>query len=135
MKIIFILLTVCFLASCAHHKDVRRGADGLHKVVVATDDKDEGTQDAISQANHYCKQFDKEAAFVEEKATYKGDMNEKDYIAAQKVAKVAKVVGGSTYVLGGKNESGIGGIVGLGGVATEAAIGRGYQVEMKFKCQ
>ena len=61
-------------------------------------------------------------------------MDEKDYQTGKKVSKVAQVVGGTTWALGGKNESAIGGIVGLGGAATDAALGNGYTVSMKFKC-
>ncbi len=38
-------------------------------------------------------------------------------------------------VFGGQRESNLGGIVGLGGAAADAAIGNGYTVEMKFKCK
>ena len=135
MKLVISLVFLMFLASCAHHRDVRRGANGINRVVVATDDTDEGSQDAIAQANHYCEQFGKSAAFIEEQSAYKGKMSESDYNAAKTAAKVAQVVGGSTYALGGKHESNIGGVVGLAGVATRQAIGNGYKVEMKFKCE
>ncbi len=66
---------------------------------------------------------------------YTGDMDEKDYQKGKQISKVAKVVGGTTWALGGKHESNIGGIVGLGGTAADAALGEGYTVTMKFKCQ
>lgn len=40
-----------------------------------------------------------------------------------------------THVFGGKKESNVGGIVGLGGVVAETAAGTGYKYEMKFKCK
>ncbi len=139
MKTILIIFTTTlslfFIASCAHHRDVRPGVDGVHRVVVPTPDQDEGSRSAIAQANHYCESQKKAAAFVEEKSNYKGDMPESDYKNGKKMTKVAKVVGGAAWVLGGTNESNLGGIVGLGGAAGDAVLGNGYSVEMKFKCQ
>ena len=136
MKKLFVLLSVtAFLASCAHHRDVRPGANGFHRVVIRTADKEEGSREAISQANHYCEQTNKSAVFTEENQAYTGDMDEKDYQKGKKISQVAKVVGGTTWALGGKKESNIGGIVGLGGTAADAALGEGYTVTMKFKCQ
>jgi hypothetical protein len=133
---IFAALISGFLfSSCAHHRDVRPGADGTHRVVIPTPDKDEGSREAIDQANHYCGTMNKSAAFVEEKTNYKGDIPEESYNTGKKISKVAKVVGGSVFAFGGKNESNLGGIVGLGGAAGDAALGNGYSIEMKFKCQ
>lgn len=126
--------SVIVLASCAHHRDVRAGADGVHRVVVSTDDADEGTRDAISQANHFCEQRKMAAAFVNEDKKYTGSMKEEDYKKLKTAGKVAGVVGSTAYVFGGKNESAVGGLVGLGGMAANAAAGKGYTVEMKFKC-
>jgi hypothetical protein len=128
------MISTLFLISCAHHRDVRPGADGIHRVVISTTDKEAGAREALSQANHFCEESKKSAAIVEEDQKYTGDMDEKDYQTGKKVSKVAQVVGGTTWALGGKNESAIGGIVGLGGAATDAALGNGYTVSMKFKC-
>ncbi|MES3038609.1 MAG: hypothetical protein V4736_11950 [Bdellovibrionota bacterium] len=130
-----IALSVGFLlSSCAHHRDVRAGAEGIHRVVVETDDNEEGTRNAISQAEHFCKERDKTAAFVTEDKKYTGTMTEENYRTAKTAAKVAQAAGGAAYVFGGKNESNAGGIVGLGGGIANSAIGNGYTVEMKFKC-
>lgn len=74
------------------------------------------------------------AAFINENKKYTGDLDEKTYKNAQRATKVAKTVGGAVHVFGGKRESRVGGVVGLGGVAGEEALGEGYTVEMKFKC-
>lgn len=135
MKASFGLFCVALLlVSCAHHRDVRPGVDGVHRVVIRTEDKEEGAREALSQANHYCEQSNKSAAIVDENQQYTGDMDEKSYQNGKRMSKVAKVVGGTTWALGGKNESNIGGIVGLGGTAADAALGEGYTVSMKFKC-
>lgn len=52
----------------------------------------------------------------------------------KKLSKVARVVGGTTWVMGGRTERNIGGVVGLGGMAADEALGKGYTVTMKFKC-
>jgi len=135
VMVVMVFAFSVLLVSCAHHRDVRPGVDGVHKVVVRTDDKEEGARSAISQANHFCEQSNRTVAFINENQEYTGDMDEKDYQTGKKVSKVAKVVGGSTWAMGGKRESNIGGIVGLGGAATDAALGEGYTVTMKFKCQ
>jgi len=137
LRSLLALFPIVFLASCAHHRDVRAGADGVHRVVIQSDDNDEATRDAISQANHYCKEMqnNKSAAFVDESKKYTGDMDEKTYKNAKRATTVAKTVGGGVWAMGGKRESDAGGIVGLGGVAGDAALGKAYTVEMKFKCQ
>lgn len=136
-KISFLLTIVAVLAvcSCAHHRDVRPGADGTHRVVIMTDQQEEGTRDAISQAQHFCKSKNLEAAFVNEKAAYKGDLDEQTYKNAKRAATVAKTLGGGIWVGGGKRESDVGGVLGLGGQATDQALGNAYEVAMEFKCQ
>lgn len=137
MKKIFLVL-LCFVAlnlvSCAHHRDVRPGVDGVHRVVIKSDDHDEGTRKAISQANHFCEQNGKSAAIISEEKKYTGSMSENDYKTAKTASKVATAAGGMVHVFGGKNESTAGGIVGLGGIVGDAALGKAYDIEMKFKC-
>ncbi|MDZ4663045.1 MAG: hypothetical protein SGJ18_15645 [Pseudomonadota bacterium] len=128
-----IAASILFLG-CAHHQDVRPGAEGVHRVVIQTDNEDEGERGAISQANHYCKGLGKSAAFIDENKKYTGDMSEQKYKDGKRLSNVAKVAGGATYVMGGRRESNLGGIVGLGGAVADAALGKAYTVEMKFKC-
>lgn len=132
--IIFTSSLILILGACAHHRDVRPGAQGIHRVVVSTDDSDAGSREAIAQANHFCKERGLTPAFVEEAANYKGDMDEKDYKNAKKATTAAKALGGAAYVFGGEKESSLGGIVGLGGAVGDSVLGKGYSVEMKFKC-
>lgn len=123
-----------FLSACAHHRDVRPSANGIHRVTLKTEDTDEGSREAIEQANHFCKERGRHAAFVKEDQKYTGDMDEKSYKNAKRATKVAKTVGGAVWAFGGKKESNLGGLVGLGGAAGDSAIGKGYTVEMHFKC-
>jgi len=130
-----LLLTTILFAACAHHRDVRAGADGVHRVVVQAEEADEGAQEAIAQANHFCKESNRYAAFIDEKKNYTGSMSESDYNKAKTASKVAQGVGGAVWAFGGKTESAVGGLTGMGGSIARGAIGNGYSVEMKFKCQ
>lgn len=134
IQVISAMALLLFLGACAHHRDVRPGADGVHRVLIRAEDTDEGGREAISQANHFCKQSKKMAAVVNEEQKYTGDMDEKTYKNAKRATKVAKTVGGSVWALGAERESNVGGIVGLGGTAADEALGKGYTVDMKFKC-
>lgn len=134
-KLLFVSGLILLISACAHHRDVRPGADGVHRVVIATDDQEAGARDAISQANHYCKESNRSAAFVSEDKKYVGTMDEGNYKAAKAISKAATAAGGTVYAMGAKKESNIGGIVGLGGGIANDALGKGYNVEMKFKCQ
>ncbi len=137
MKMLIVLLSlgaVLFTAACAHHPDVRPGADGIHRVVITSEDSERGSREAIRQANSFCKERNLSAAFINENSQYTGDMDEKNYKMAKRASKAAKILGGTTYVLGGRNESNIGGVVGLGGAVADGVIGKGYNVEMKFRC-
>jgi hypothetical protein len=122
------------MSACAHHKDVRPGADGLHTVAVQTEDNEAGSREAIDQANHYCEQSGRSAAFVDENKKYTGDVDEATYKNAKMISKVAKSAGGAVWAMGGKKESRAGGVVGLGGQTVDSVLGEGYTVTMKFKC-
>ena len=128
------LAAVLVLAGCAGHKDVRPGADGIHRVVIQSEDTEQASREAIRQANDFCKERKKEAAFLKEDSKYSGDMDEGTYKNGKRMAKVAKTVGSGVWVFGGKTESAIGGIAGLGGQAADNALGNGYTVDMRFKC-
>lgn len=130
----FIAAGALLTAACAHHPDVRAGADGVHRVVIATDDNETGSREAIRQANSFCKERGRAAAFINENSKYQGDMDEKNYKTAKKASTAAKILGGTTYALGGQKESSVGGLVGLGGVVADGVLGKGYNVEMNFKC-
>ncbi|MCK6599603.1 MAG: hypothetical protein L6Q37_14660, partial [Bdellovibrionaceae bacterium] len=66
IKRVGFLLLMSLLVSCAHHRDVRPGTEGVHKVLIHTDDQEEGARDAIEQANHFCKERNQYAAFINE---------------------------------------------------------------------
>ena len=137
MKKLILCLPVLILSACAHHRDVRPSADGVHRVVTRGPEKDDVERDAISQANHYCSEVRKSsAAFVSEGTKYTGSMDESTHKTARNASKAATVVGSGMSVLGGQNESNAGGLIGgagvVGGIMTG---GDAYTTEMKFKCQ
>lgn len=124
------------LSACAHHRDVRPGADGIHRVVVKTEDRDQGFREGMSQAEHYCKEKGNASpVIVNENSQYTGSMDEDTYRASKTAAKIATAAGGAVFAMGGKKESQAGGIVGMGGGIANSALGQGYTFEMKFKCQ
>ncbi len=133
-KILIFNLMILLTAGCAHHKDVRPGADGINRVVVHAEG-DEGGREALDQAKHFCKEFGKMPGIVEEKTTYVGSVDEETYKNGKAVSRVLKTVGSATTVFGGKNERNAGGVGVLAGVGTDATLGNGYVTEMKFKCQ
>ncbi len=131
------LLIPCLFAlvSCAHHRDVHPSEDGIHEAVIKTEEKTEGFRNAMAQANHYCKQFGETAYQVSESNEYVGSMDEQSYNQGKTVTKVAKAVGTVGYIFGGKNESALGGVAALGGIAGDAALGNGYEYKLRFRCK
>ena len=122
------------LVSCAHHRDVRPGADGVNRVVIAVDEDMHGSREALSQASHYCESLGKRAAIVSEDKKYSGDMKEEDYKKAKTATKVIGAIGGVTSIFGGRNERKAGFATAIGAGVASDVIGKGYTFEMKFKC-
>lgn len=122
MKFIFFTLLLT-LFSCGHHRDVRPGVDGVHRVVVSTDDKVQGSQEALRQARHYCKETNRDAAIVKEEAKYSGSMNENTYNTMKMLSR------GTNHVNTGTKSK-----PSYLGSNLNQALGDGYTVEMSFKC-
>jgi DNA-binding transcriptional regulator LsrR (DeoR family) len=91
---ITILLSIFLLVSCAHHRDVRPGSKGIHRVVVRKQNQEQAEQLAISEAQDYCSQYNKAPGFLEEKTEYKGTMNESTRDTVHKVSNAAMILGG-----------------------------------------
>lgn len=123
MKLLFGLFSVILLFSCAHHRDVRPGPAGVHRISLNADDKDEGVREAILQASHFCKEQGKYLAIVTEEKKYIGDMDEEGYRMTKKVADVARVFGGHLSS------------VQSSAYAADTMRGKGYEVTLTFKCQ
>ncbi|MGZ3769944.1 MAG: hypothetical protein ACXVCP_08085 [Bdellovibrio sp.] len=130
-----LILAGLLLTSCAHHRDVRPGEDGLHRVILQEEDANNGYRNASTQAEHYCSQFNKTAFVVNENSKYTGTMAEGDYHAAKTATKVAQVAGGALSVFGGQTERTAGNVALLGGSVGRGIIGNGYTYELKFRCK
>jgi hypothetical protein len=135
-KALAVALFTLILAACATYKDVRPGDDGVNRVAIVTDNVDGATHKCIKEANNYCKAHgNTEPRFLTEDSKYTGDMDEKDYKQAKRISAVAKSVGGAVWVFGGPLERNLGGMGVLGGTGIDAYAGKGYTVEMKFRCR
>lgn len=71
---ISILGFIILLASCGHHKDVRPGMDGTHKVFINDRNESKAHRKAMKQANHYCKDEDKRAYIVKHTKKHQGGL-------------------------------------------------------------
>ena len=127
-------LSIISFSSCAHHRDVRPGVDGVHHVLVRSEDKEKAERDAISQAEHYCQMTNRMPAFVEEKTSYTGSMDEATRDTVRKASTAAILLGGVAH---GSQSSRTGGNVlgSAGAVGTVMTSGDDYVSDMKFKCQ
>ncbi|MGZ3723812.1 MAG: hypothetical protein ACXVA9_12805 [Bdellovibrionales bacterium] len=129
------LITV-ILTACATYKDVRPMDDGVNRVAIVTDNVEGATRKCIKEANNYCKAHgNTEPHFLDENSKYTGDMNEEDYKDLKRASSVVKTVGGAVWVFGGQRERTLGGLGVLAGAGMDSAAGKGYTVEMRFRCR
>jgi hypothetical protein len=127
---------IIVMTACVHYPDVRPGANGKHLVSFMTDSKEDGYRNAKRQADSYCDDVHKKNAyFIKEGSHYKGSMTEGNYKTAKKVAKTTQMVGGAAAMFGGKKQSEVGGVVGLGGGIGDYALGNEYRYSMYFSCK
>lgn len=118
------------LGACAHHPDVRAGADGNHKVVVRAADEASSNREALSQANSFCKEQKKVAVVKTEKTQYTGAMREDTRKNIKAASNAAKIIGGLGGVGAPANPASTAGAVG-GAMTGEPD----YLTEMIFNCQ
>lgn len=109
----------------------------MNRVVVREQDKESAEQSAIRQAEHYCEQFQRHPAFLDEgKTSYNGSMDENTRDTVRKASKAARVLGGAGMVFGENGVRTGGTAVGaagtVGGIMTS---GNDYTAEMRFKCE
>lgn len=135
MKTLFLVTVSTIVLSCAHHKDVRPGASGIHSIKIQTENKSGGYPKAKAQADHYCEESKRRAFIEKEGYQYTGSMDEKSYNNAKMASKVAKRIGGAGYVLGGKRERDAGGVIGVGGGIADSTLGSAYTYSMTFRCK
>ena len=133
---IVVLFCVFSFSSCAHHRDVRPGSEGVNRVVVRGQNQQQAERSAINQAEHYCEQFSKHPGFVNEKTEYKGSMDESTRNTVHKASTAAMILGGTGSVAGhGSTRTG-GNILGTAGTVGHIMTGGAdYTVDMNFRCQ
>ena len=121
---------------CAHHRDVRPGAEGVNRIVIRGPDRGPLERDAIEQAENYCEQFKKHPAFTEENSKFTGSGSEDSHKTMRGVSKAVTAGGGMVSVFGGDSERNTGrmatGAGVVGGMLTDQEA---YTVDMRFKCQ
>ncbi len=128
--------TLALIVACQHYPDVHPMANGIHKVSFLTERKTEGYRNAIAQAHDYCKDvYRMSAVQVSESSEYVGTMDEGIYNGAKTASEVVGAIGVAGAVFGGKRESEAGGVGAVGGGVADAALGKGYQYTLEFKCQ
>ena len=138
-----VLLSTALLflvASCAHHRDVRPGYDGVHSVLVRSQEKEWADREAISQANHFCSQRQLAPAFIDESNRYNGEMDEGTRDTIRRASTVAMVLGGvgaaGGYGYGHRGSRDVGTVLGAAGTTGMIMTGgEVYEARMTFKCQ
>lgn len=135
-KKILMFLVAFVTFGCAHHRDVRPGADGIHRVVVRDSESESAERSAISQAEHFCQQYEKQYGIVNEKETqYTGEMDESTRKTLKKASTAATVLGGGASVLGRNGVRTGGNVVGAAGtVGMIMTSGDDYIAEIRFRC-
>ncbi len=126
-----IVLLSSVLISCSHHKDVRAGAEGVHRVLVRGNEKSGAERKAIKEANHFCdnERNGTRAVFLNQQTQYTGSMDEDTRNTIKQASTAAMVVGNSMG-------DGHGSVLGHAGTAGFIMThGDDYEAEMKFKCE
>lgn len=120
------------VGACAHHRDVRPGADGKNRVVTTATENESASRNAISQANHFCGQFKQSPRIISEKTIYTGEMNEDTRKTIRKASQAAVIIGGMNT---NTNNNKVNPILGAGTVGGVMTNGEDYQTEMIFECK
>lgn len=130
------LLCVSLLGFTGCVGDVRPGPDGIHSVLLLTDDKAEGSRGALRQAKRWCKRDDQQFVIHEEITAFVCDMDEADYLRAQQLAAAAQAAGSVTSSSAEEDSrtETIGDILQTAGIAAEEALGDCYEIELLFEC-
>ena len=113
-------------------------SDGVHAVVLMTDNKQEGALFAKNQAKRYCKRKEKKQYYVEDQAiSYVCEIDEVKYIRAKKAAAAAEMAGIATSTASNQDSNGelVGDVLASAGMIANATLGDCYEVKMHFVCK
>ncbi len=130
-----VLMMLTFLGCMPN---VLPSADGVHSVVLMTDNKQEGTFYAKNQAKRYCKRKEKKQYYVEDQSiSFVCQMDEAKYIRAKKAAAAAEMAGIATSTASDEDSNGelIGDVLASAGAITDATLGDCYEVKLHFVCK
>lgn len=75
LKLAFVCGLSLFLFSCAHHKDVRVGSDGINTITVQF--TDDGLKDASRQSTQYCMRLNGSPVYLNGDPNFTADMDKK----------------------------------------------------------
>nr|WP_086938159.1 hypothetical protein [Thaumasiovibrio occultus] len=136
-KIITITLLSSFLMACAttSHKDVRPSVDGNHYVSISAKEPQAASQEALSQANSYCKSTGGQMFVVKEEKLYQGKMSQEQYETHKVLSEVAIAAGSAIWVFGDDDTEGLGQAVSIAGGTYNATLDSPYVTTLTFQCQ
>lgn len=129
LKFSIVLISASYFSSCAHHRDVRPGAEGVHRVMTHDQERSSSERNALKQAEHFCKEQGKYAAIIKEETKYTGSMDEATRDTLRKASTAAIILGGASGTHGDPSPVRTAGQV--GGIMTS---GDDYVTDMSFRC-
>ncbi|MEJ6474790.1 hypothetical protein [Pseudoalteromonas piscicida] len=134
-KIAVSMSLVMWLAGCAHHDDVRPSTGGTHEILLFAKHRDSGSQAAMRQAKHYCKQKGLSVHVINLDVEYKGSEPESNYIEQKVATHAMEAAGMAMWIFGRNSVEDVGAAVTLGSAITSgAASSEPYDVKLNFKC-
>jgi hypothetical protein len=104
-------------------------------VTVKGEDEQGNFRNAMAQAEHFCKQWDKAPVVEKEGSKYVGEMSEANYKAMKSISKAGHRVGGAVFMGGSKDAYAKSRTVHTGAGVLSDMAGDGYVTRMNFRCQ
>ncbi|MGL6258518.1 hypothetical protein [Vibrio sp. WXL103] len=125
-----------FLIGCAHFDDVRPGIDGQHYVTVSAKSQTDATREALAQTRHYCEQFSKAPAIVEETNRFEASISQEQYESRKQIAKAAQAGGTALWVFSDdKTAEKAGATTSALGAAYHSSMEDAYIAHIVFECR
>jgi hypothetical protein len=142
----FALLLITLFSACAHHRDVRPGSNGVHRVAVRAVEKSDAERSAVAQAEHYCDSLNCHYVIISENTQYTGSLDENTRNTLRRASQAASFVGNQSAhpsdphsihsqptmasTPARTNTAGT-----LGAVGTIMTNGEDYLTQIQFKCE
>lgn len=119
------LLIFFLVLSCSHHRNVVEGRSGKNKVEILTFTKVDGYDDALSEAESYCKKQDQVPYIISKSYKYIGTVEEKKYLRERMAARIGRKLTSEKTKLWSKNEQ----------LDKRSKIERSYRYTLTFRCK